>query len=352
MSSGKTLLATTVSYVLTGRPPRLMTQAESSAEDRKRLLAVLIEGAPLVVIDNIVRELKSDALCTILTEPYFSDRLLGVSKTVTVPSKATFFATGNNLVLVGDLTTRAVVCALDPGCERPEERTFDVNLHEEVPNRRVELVLAALTIVLAYLAAGMPKQKVPNFARFEDWCDFVRYPLIWLGMADPCEGRERIEGRDPVREQLLGLLTTCHEIFGSAAFKVADLIDQASDVDAPTSNLELRRALHEFLAEIGGRNGKMSPTAIGKCIATHEHRIEGGLRFEKAGKSKGAVLWRVAVMDDLSQVSGKCEVGEVGEVVLAAQAKVASTTPSGKKKFIFKKKVKPTEGIGNLNGGN
>jgi hypothetical protein len=360
MASGKTLLATIVSYVLTGRPPRLMTQAESYAEDRKRLLAVLLEGASLVVIDNVERELSSDALCTVLTEPYFSDRLLGVNKTVTVPSRATFFATGNNLVLVGDLTTRAVVCALDPGCERPEERIFDVNLHEEVPKRRVELVLAALTIVLAYLAASMPKQNVPHFARFEDWCNFVRYPLIWLGMADPCQGRERIEGRDPVREQLLGLLTTCHEILDSEAFKVADLINRASELDAPTSDLELRRALYEVLAEIGGRNGKMSPTAIGKFIASHEHRIEGGLRFEKAGKAKGALLWRVAVMDDHSQVSGKGEVGEVGEVVPGSPGKdsgeeaIVSIKHFGKCKLITKQKVgkKPSAGIGKPNGGN
>jgi hypothetical protein len=333
MGSGKTLLATLPGYVLTGRPPRLMSQADRPEEERKRLLAVLIEGAPLVVIDNVERALKSDTLCTILTEPFYCDRLLRKSQIVTVPSRATFSVTGNNLVLAGDLTSRAVVCALDPKCERPEERVFDVNLHEEVPKRRAELAVAALTIVHAYLAAGEPRPNVPNFARFEDWSRYVRFPLIWLGLEDPCAGRERIEARDPIREQLLALLTTCHEVFGSEAFKVGDLIKEASDQHGPTSNLELRRALYEFLAEIGGQNGKISPTAMGKFIASHEHPIEGGLRFEKAGKTKNAILWRVAVMDDHRQASSKGEVGEVGEVVFDGQGKesgndvVVSTTP-------------------------
>jgi putative DNA primase/helicase len=119
-------------------------------------------------------------------------------KTVNVASASTFFATGNNLVLAGDLTSRALACMIDPGVERPEERTFEVNLHDEVPRRRAELAVAALTIVRAYLADGEAKPTVPNFARFEDCCRFVRYPLIWLGMADPCEGRKSIEDRDPV----------------------------------------------------------------------------------------------------------------------------------------------------------
>ena len=34
-------------------------------------------------------------------------------------------ATGNNLVLVGDMTRRALLCRLDPERERPELRRFD-----------------------------------------------------------------------------------------------------------------------------------------------------------------------------------------------------------------------------------
>ena len=156
MASGKTLLATLASYLATGRPPAMLSQSDDPESERKRLLALLMEGTPMIVLDNIERALKSDSLCSILTEPVFADRVLGLSRTASVPTNATFFATGNNIIIHGDLTTRALVCSLDPKVERPEERRFAVNLHEAVPARRGELVAAALTIPLAYLAAGAP----------------------------------------------------------------------------------------------------------------------------------------------------------------------------------------------------
>ena len=150
-----------------------------------------------VVIDNLETPLKSDALCTVLTEPEFTDRLLGVSRTATVPTNTSFFATGNNLVIEGDLTAQALICRLDPRCERPEERTFNRDLHEWVPAHRGELAAAALTIIAAYLAAGAPAQDVPNFARFKEWSRLCRYPLVWLGLDDPCATRDSIEATDP-----------------------------------------------------------------------------------------------------------------------------------------------------------
>jgi putative DNA primase/helicase len=117
MASGKTLLATIPSYVATGRAPYLISQAADPESERKRLLAALIEGPPLIVIDNIEKPLKSDALSTVLTEPTFTDRLLGVSKTLTVPTNCMLAATGNNLVLHGDLSARGLLCELDPACE-------------------------------------------------------------------------------------------------------------------------------------------------------------------------------------------------------------------------------------------
>src|SRR3954452_4126924 len=101
---GKTLLATIAGYVATGRAPAMMSQADDPESERKRLLAVLLEGAPIVVVDNVERQLRSDAVCRILTEPPFSDRLLGLSKTATAPTNAMFVATGNNIVVAGDLT--------------------------------------------------------------------------------------------------------------------------------------------------------------------------------------------------------------------------------------------------------
>jgi hypothetical protein len=138
MASGKTLVATVASYIATGRGPYLMAQVADATDERKRLLAALLEGPAAVVIDNVEFPLRSDALCIALTEPTFTDRLLGASKTATVETNCCFFATGNNLIIAGDLSARALVCRIDPEVERPEEREFALDLHSWVPAHRGE----------------------------------------------------------------------------------------------------------------------------------------------------------------------------------------------------------------------
>ena len=296
MASGKTLLATIASYVGCGRAPYLMSQAQDPADERKRMLSALIEGPAMLVIDNIERALQSDALCTAITEATYNDRVLGQSRTVTVETNCLFAATGNNLALAGDLTARAILCRLDPACERPEQRTFDLNLHEWVPAHRGELAVAALTVIRAYLAAGEPRQPVPNFARFEEWQRLCRFPLTWLGLADPCETRESIEATDPVRENLRALLTTWHEHFSDRPATVAQAIaagtnarNKGGDILSFTGD-----GLNEAMMAVAGEKGSVNSRRLGRFIGKHERRIEGDLRFLRAGTADKTMLWRVS----------------------------------------------------------
>jgi hypothetical protein len=305
MASGKTLLATVGGYIATGRAPAMMSQAEDPESERKRLLAVLLEGAPLVVIDNVERPLRSDALCSVLTEPLFTDRLLGLSRTATAPTNALFVATGNNIVVAGDLTARAVVCTLDPMCERPEERRFRVDLHDWVPRNRGRLVAAALTVVRAYLAAGEPvKGRLPNFARFEDWSRLVREPLVWLGMADPCLTRRAIEERDPVRERLTGLLRAWREAFGETPATVAQAVQVAAETAAsadPMQSEPRHPALAEVVAAVADDRGRINPRRLGNFISAHAGRIEAGMRFDRAGDRQGVALWSVGLVGSVGR---------------------------------------------------
>ncbi len=205
--SGKTLEARLPSYMSTGLVPRLFSLPNSLEEAKKRYLAMLQEGGPVTVIDNIERPLKDDALCSILTEPAWSERILGTNRTLSVSTATTWIATGNSLRVEGDLSSRTLLCSIDAGVERPEERKFDVDLDKDVPKRRGEFVAAALTIVRAYMISGERVEKVTPFGGFEDWSRIVREPLIWLGCADPCATRERVRAGDTERENLSALLT-------------------------------------------------------------------------------------------------------------------------------------------------
>ena len=124
MGSGKSLLADSIALIATGKPNSVLSLAENEIEERKRLLSVLMEGDLMICYDNIERPFGSPSLCSILTQREFKDRVLGGSSTATVPTDSCFLATGNNLTFIGDLSTRTLLCQLDPRVERPEERSF------------------------------------------------------------------------------------------------------------------------------------------------------------------------------------------------------------------------------------
>ena len=164
MASGKTLLADVASLIATGKSNACISHADNETEERKRLLAVLMTGDPIICYDNVEKPFGSPALCSVLTSTEFKDRILGETRSISVPTNCLFLATGNNLTFHGDLSTRAVVCCrIDPGVERPEERHFKRDLRKHIPEHRGRLVAAVLTILRAYYVAGRPKQDLKEF---------------------------------------------------------------------------------------------------------------------------------------------------------------------------------------------
>ena len=122
--SGKSYLIDIASAVHSGERAPVIAAGRTEEETEKRLGAALLNGQPIVSIDNVNGQLGGDALCQMIERPVVSLRPLGVSKLVKIESHATMFATGNNIQLVGDMTRRVILCSLDPNMERPELRTF------------------------------------------------------------------------------------------------------------------------------------------------------------------------------------------------------------------------------------
>ncbi len=231
---------------------------------RKRVLSVLMQGDLVVNLDNIEEPLASQTLCSVLTQESFTDRLLGVNKTATAPTLCCWLATGNNLVIAGDLTTRVVSCVLDPQVERPEEREFDRDLYEWIPANRPRLIREALTVLRAYVVAGRPKQPLKNFARFEDWSNWIRAALVWLGEADPLTGREALEDGDPIRLKLRALLVAWH-----SAFETAPASTKEAKARALETQLDDDRCTKHPPRRCCGRPSKtISPTARARSAAT------------------------------------------------------------------------------------
>ncbi|MBU1008103.1 hypothetical protein KKA53_03425 [Candidatus Dependentiae bacterium] len=290
MANGKTLLANVVSYIATGKSNSVMAQAENEAEEKKRLLAVLMEGDSVICYDNIEKPFGSAALCAVLTQPEYKDRILGSSETKTVLTNATFLVTGNNLTFVGDISTRALLCKLDSKVESPEKRTFDVDIIKYIQENRGTLVRDGLTILRAYHVADYPKQALEPFGRFEKWGRWVRSSVVWLGMADPCKSRESIEDADPIRCALGALYSCWHQIFSDRAVRANEIIDASIN----HKEIEGREGLLEAIQElVSGGKGTVNVRSLGKVLSRHRDRIESGFCLEKMPKYQGTTRWRV-----------------------------------------------------------
>lgn len=295
---GKSTGVRCIGITATGRHISALGWSRDEAEAEKRIHGAVLSGDPVLNIDNVESALFGQALCQLTSEPKISVRQLGGSALFTVPARVALYATGNNLVIKGDLTRRVIVCRLYSGVERPEQRTFKRDIVEYVRRHRQNVIRHLLAIPRAYLAAGSPDVKIPAFGSFEDWDRLVRRPLVWLGMEDPRAPAEEIRAEDPERQELRALLQAWHAHFGREPQTAAEVIRAATEtyprMDGSTADdaPELSEAVAGVCTT---RNGpKMDARTLGFALRRYCDRIESGLRLEKAGTSRTNVIrWQV-----------------------------------------------------------
>jgi hypothetical protein len=104
--------------------------------------------------DNIREPFGNGAIDAFLTAPVFSDRILSKSESATLPNRALFLVTGNNLRLLGDTCRHILPIRLDAEIEQPYAREFDFCPLATVLEARLSLVADALTLIRAWIAAG------------------------------------------------------------------------------------------------------------------------------------------------------------------------------------------------------
>jgi hypothetical protein len=153
--AGKGLLARAISAIAYGIRPRPFTPGNDRHEMDKRIVAEVMEGAPVLFMDNINGTLlRSNTLASLTTERPSGVRELGKSRMIKLEHASFIVLTGNGLVVSEDLARRFVFCELDPQCEDPEQRPFVPGFIEGIEQRRGELLTAALTD----LAMGSPER--------------------------------------------------------------------------------------------------------------------------------------------------------------------------------------------------
>lgn len=237
----KSLLADVCHLIVTDRPAPRMAYLRDESELRKAITTIALKARQMVLIDNVRGAFGSPTLDLALTSTIWEDRLLGQNVEVELPLLVTWYVTGNNIDLKGDLGRRCVHIRLESPEEKPEHRGGfrHPRLLDWLEKERRHLLPAALTLLAGFRADPSPAPALVPWGSYESWSDLVRTIVVWLGLPDPAETAEG--------------LTAFADAEGLAAHNLVEGLEEL--LQAPSTAAEILRDLD--LARQGERCGEL-----------------------------------------------------------------------------------------------
>ena len=258
---GKGLLVRCICEIAFGRQPYAITAGGTREEQEKRIAAALIAAGPALFLDNFNGvTLKSAALASALTERPAQVREFGKLDFITLNALAFVALTGNGLVLAEDLVRRFLSILFDARMEDPEQRRFKVNVLDEVKLRRTELLVGLLTIWrYGRLCVGIGQGR--PLGSYDQWCSWVRDPLVALGCCDPVARVSEAKLRDPTRQAIVTLFDLWWEKHLNSLIRANDLHDDVRHAADPQGRG--RQYLAAYLERLAG-------TRLGGFVLTRQ----------------------------------------------------------------------------------
>jgi putative DNA primase/helicase len=267
--TGASYLLDCAAMIATGERCAVEAMAPKYEETEKRLIGAALSGFPIIGVDNVREIVAGEFFCQVVERPLMSLRALGSSDKHRISNTFTVFANGNNASVAEDMVRRSIRCGLDANLENPETRKFKGNPLAMIHHNRGRYIAAALTIPLAYMAAGQ-SITLPPLVSFEDWSRIVRNPLIWLGCGDPVMTQDKLRTADPRKIEKIAVFDAWKARIGIGRDRscfVKEIIDIA-ETDAP-----LREAILAVAPQRFGVDRKIDPKGLGKWLSTQHGTI-------------------------------------------------------------------------------
>jgi hypothetical protein len=235
---GKTTVLTMLSLAALGVKPAAMAWSGDANERKKAIFAVLREGAPSLVWDNIPRGIVIGCphIERASTTELYKDRVLGVSEAASAPAFTINAFTGNNIRPKSDTASRSLVARLNVDRLDPENRPF---AHDDpvawTLNHRGEILNALYTVLLGN----------PRFDDNERCAPQTRFKAWWLLVGSAVENAvfeatgvllsfkemfERVEADDEDAASRADILRTLHTLTWPARDKDADAVFTTADL--------------------------------------------------------------------------------------------------------------------------
>jgi len=277
--SGKSLLSAALG-LLVGQQV-LPWPADDDAELRKAITSVFTAAAGVVVFDNLPEGevIASPVLANLLTNPVWSDRMLGANKVGSWPNDRLWLATGNNLRVGGDIASRSVYVRLKPTAPHPEQRTGfaipDLSGWLKNPDHRAELLWRLLVLVADWAAAGAPRDTTIAAMRdFTPWAHGVGGLLAHHGIAGFLSNRGALSAMDDEDRKWAVFLAAWLERLGPDPVKTKTVLDTAAVHRDPVTGRDVDPWDGDFITDPDGRRPR-TPQKLGQLLAGQVDRFHG-----------------------------------------------------------------------------
>ena len=264
--SGKSKLVNEVfGGILTGRDTPSMQLTEREEERDKRILSLLLVSDTIVHLDNLPGFLDSPALASLLTSQRFSGRVLGASRTISLPNHLTIVATGNNVQATGELIKRSIPIVLEPADATPERRRdfSHSDLRSHVREARRSVLACLVGMVLNWLDAGRPKHG-HRLGGFESWSEAVG-GVLNVNCCNKWRTNEdawRLAS-DPRTEELCQFVESWWHKHRDSEVSIAELLTLAEETET-FGWIVSKRELSSKLSLFGRAMGKLADTPVGQ----------------------------------------------------------------------------------------
>ena len=332
---GKGMLASAVSTLVTGAPVPVTKCPSKDNEFDKVLTALLIQGKTLAMFDEPGGVIDSKALAAAITEETHTGRVLGESRTLSVPNVMQMIFAGNNVAVSRDLARRFVYIDLMVQSDFAEARSgFKYpQLNAYIKEHRRELMTAVLILVQAWIAAGrpLPREGMPT-GGFEEWYKCVGGVLTHVGYGDFMDGvaEQRRVRNDGELADILHLYWLYTKVQGSGdypnGFRGYDIqqiiakIKEQDDVDSADTawaKLGMDDPHVPLPADIYGTDDARAFALERAYLSLNNRTLEGlaieSLDVPKYAERRFKVVWRGKPEDDPLGGGGPLGGGDDGD---------------------------------------
>ena len=263
---GKGKLVQLAALVVVGFMPSTMQVSEDLDKFTQEVYSTLRSGTRLCWLDDVNPQFGNRVWNMVMTADEVSARPFFTQDLRSVPNRAVWAITANDINLHRESMRRAIQIKLHSELDEPHSRSdfkMSAPLLEEARRHQKQLLLDLITIVRGYHTAGCPASDIPALGSFENWSRMVADCVYWITGVDFIPRPALSSIAEQKRDSAALFLEALKVIFSvGMSFRV----DQILDVVVQNS-YEVSPQIRSSLEQMFGKSfDSLNPWALGRGL--------------------------------------------------------------------------------------